>query len=68
MSYTGKQRFTNQTITTTIVEIRRRDAGNWDAIFKGMDDDGGDIHAVLNSTKYADLCDSQLYTIKRIGG
>jgi hypothetical protein len=65
---TSKERFSNNTITTTIVEVRRRDAGNWDAHFKGMDDDGGDIHVVLNSTKFADLCDNHLYTVKMIGG
>lgn len=63
MENTTKERFTNNT-----VEVRRRDAGNWDAHFKGMDDDGGDIHVVMNSTTFADLCDNQLYTVKVIGG
>ena len=36
MENTTKERFTNKTIETTIVEVRRRDAGNWDAHFKGM--------------------------------
>ena len=68
MENTTKQRFTNNTIPTTVAEVRRRDAGNWDAIFKGMADDGKDIHVVLNSTKFADLCDDHLYTVKVIGG
>jgi|TARA_R110000764_G_scaffold12947_1_gene37516 hypothetical protein len=68
MSYIGKERFTNKTFNTTVVEVRRRDAGNWDAMFIGMGDDGMDVHVVLNTTKYADLCDSQLYTVKKIGG
>ena len=63
MENTTKQRFTNNT-----VEVRRRDAGNWDANFKGMDNDGGDIHVVMNSTTFADLCDNHLYTVKMIGG
>ena len=67
MSYIGKERFTNKTFNTTVVEVRRRDAGNWDAMFIGMGDDGMDVHVVLNTTKYADLCDSQLYTVKKIG-
>ena len=62
-----KERFSNKTIETTTVEVRRRDAGNWDAHFKGMADDGGDIHVVINSTTFADLCDNHLYTVKMIG-
>jgi len=68
MENTTKERFTNNTIPTTVVEVRRRDVGNWDAHFKGMDNDGGDIHVVLNSTSFADLCDNHLYTVKVIGG
>tara|TARA_R100001369_G_scaffold50820_1_gene77553 strand:+ start:249 stop:461 length:213 start_codon:yes stop_codon:yes gene_type:complete len=68
MENTTKERFTNNTIPTTVVEVRRRDAGNWDAHFKGMDNDGGDIHVVMNSTSFADLCDNHLYTVKVMGG
>jgi len=58
----------NYSHKTTVVEIRRRDAGNWDAVFVGMDDDGGDIHRIINSTTYADIADNPLYTVRIIAG
>ena len=68
MTYISQQHYRDGTIQKTIVEIRRRDAGNYDALFLGMGENGKDEHVILNSTKYRELCQHPLYTIKHVGG
>ena len=43
MVYISQHQYRDGTIQKTIVEIRRRDAGNYDALFLGMGENGKEI-------------------------
>jgi hypothetical protein len=50
----------------TVVEVRRRNVGQFDAVF--IDSDGETTHNVISTTTYAAIASDPLYSIKRIDG
>jgi hypothetical protein len=61
------EKFWKKTLRPAAVEVQRRDAGNWDAHFKGMADDGGDIHVVMETEMMSGLIDNYLFNVYLIG-
>lgn len=68
MGYVTQKQIRDKQIVLQVVDARRRDAGNYDCFFKGMDDDGGDLHVILPSFKFNQLVDDKLYHVNLIGG
>ena len=68
MPYVSQKQIRDRQIVLQSVEARRRDAGGFDCIFFGMDDDGSDLQVYLHNSKFYKLVDNKLYDVKLIGG
>ena len=68
MPYVSQKQIRDKQIVLQSVEARRRDAGGFDCIFFGMDDDGSDLQVYLPNSKFYKLVDDKLYDVKLIGG
>jgi len=68
MPYVSQKQIRDKQIVLQSVEARRRDAGGFDCIFFGLDDDGSDLHVYLPNPKFYKLVDDKLYDVKLIGG
>ena len=63
----ARKKFWENKLRPASVEVQRRDFGNWDAHFKGMDDDGGDIHVVMETKMMSCLIDNYFFNVYLIG-
>jgi len=66
MKYSTQENYRDGTVEKTTVVIRRKDAGNYDALFVGMGENGTDEHCILSAAKYRELCQHPLYTIENL--
>ncbi len=65
MTYFSQDKYRdNKLPEPTIVEVRRKNVGQFDAVFISLD---GDItHNVISSTTLSDIASDPLYKIKRL--
>ena len=67
MAYFSQDKYRdNKLPEPTIVEVRRKNAGQFDAVF--IDSTGDTTHNVISSTTLADIASDPLYKIKRLDG
>ena len=67
MAYFSQDKYRdNKLPTPTIVEVRRKNVGQFDAVF--IDSTGDTTHNVISSTTLADIASDPLYKIKRLDG
>lgn len=63
----ARKKFWEKTLRPVSAEVQRRDFGNWDVLFNGMADDGGDIHVVMETKMMSGLIDNYLFNVYLIG-
>mgnify|MGYP006410424535 FL=1 len=67
MTYFSQDKYRdNKLPEPTIVEVRRKNVGQFDAVF--IESNGETTHNVISSTTLADIASDPLYEIKRLGG
>lgn len=65
MTYFSQDKYRdNKMPEPTIVEVRRKNAGQFDAVF--IESNGETTHNVIGSTTLADIASDPLYSIKRL--
>ena len=65
MTYFSQDKYRdNKLPEPTIVEVRRKSAGQFDAVF--IESNGETTHNVISSTTLADIASDPLYSIKRL--
>ena len=65
MTYFSQDKYRdNKLPEPTIVEVRRKNAGQFDAVF--IESNGETTHNVIGSTTLADIASDPLYAIKRL--
>ena len=67
MTYFSQDKYRdNKLPEPTIVEVRRKNVGQFDAVF--IESNGDTTHNVISSTMLADIASDPLYEIKRLDG
>jgi hypothetical protein len=67
MTYFSQDKYRdNKLPEPTIVEVRRKNVGQFDAVF--IESNGETTHNVISSTMLADIASDPLYEIKRLDG
>tara|TARA_R110000796_G_scaffold23499_1_gene67218 strand:- start:1 stop:210 length:210 start_codon:yes stop_codon:yes gene_type:complete len=67
MTYFSQDKYRdNKLPEPTIVEVRRKNVGQFDAVF--IESNGETTHNVISSTTLADIASDPLYEIKRLDG
>lgn len=67
MTYFSQDKYRDNTLPApTIVEVRRKNVSQFDAVF--IASDGDTTHNVISSTTLADIASDPLYAIKRLDG
>ena len=67
MTYFSQDKYRdNKLPVPTIVEVRRKNVGQFDAVF--IESNGETTHNVISSTMLADIASDPLYEIKRLDG
>jgi len=67
MAYFSQDKYRDNTVPKpTIVEVRRKNVGQFDAVF--ISTDGDTTHSVISSTTLSDIASDPLYEIKRLDG
>jgi hypothetical protein len=67
MTYFSQDKYRdNKLPEPTIVEVRRKNVGQFDAVF--IESNGETTHNVISTTTLADIASDPLYEIKRLDG